>query len=288
MKYAWIHSHQKAFDVTVLCQLLEVTRSSYYAWSAQDKPSARTQENRLLSEKIKMIFTANKGRYGSRRIRCALLNQGYQISRRRVRRLMKALGLSCKTNRKFKHTTDSNHDLPIAPNLLNRDFSVAQANQVYVGDITYIPTQEGWLYLAVVIDLFSRQVVGWAMDKRMKAALVNDALLMALWKRKPPRGLIWHTDRGSQYASKSHRALLKAHGLKQSMSRKGNCWDNAVAESFFHTLKIELTHHEQFKTREEAKQKIFEYIEVYYNRVRMHSANDYLSPVDYEQAQENM
>ena len=267
--------------------MLGLTRSSYYDWSTQDQPSARTRENQLLSEKIKMIFTENKARYGSRRIRRVLLNQGHQISRRRVCHLMKALGLYCKTKRKFKYTTDSNHDLPIAPNLLNRDFSPAQPNQAYVGDITYIPTQEGWLYLAVVIDLFSRQVVGWSMDKRMKAALVNDALLMALWKRKPPRGLIWHTDRGSQYASKSHRALLKAHGLRQSMSRKGNCWDNAVAESFFHTLKIELTHHEQFKTREEAKQKIFKYIEVYYNRARMHSANDYLSPVDYEQAQEN-
>lgn len=158
-------------------------------------------------------------------------------------------------------------------------------NQVYAGDITYIPTNEGWLYLAVVIDLYSRQVVGWSMDKRMKTALVNDALKMAIRKRKPREGLIAHTDRGSQYASDSHRKLLKMYGIQQSMSRQGDCWDNAVAESFFHTLKTELTYHEIFNTREEAKQKIFEYIEIYYNRLRMHSANDYMSPVEFEMAQ---
>lgn len=198
---------------------------------------------------------------------------------------MRAQGLCCKTKGKFKQTTDSNHNLPIAPDLLQRDFSPATPNQVYVGDITYIPTQEGWLYLAVVLDLFSRQVVGWSMNERMKASLVNDALLMAIWKRKPGKGMISHTDRGSQYASHSHRELLELHGIKQSMSRKGNCWDNAVAESFFHTLKVELPHPENFKTREEAHQKIFHYIEAYYNRIRLHSANDYLSPVEYEKTQ---
>ncbi len=155
-----------------------------------------------------------------------------------------------------------------------------------MGDITYIETQEGWLYLAVVIDLYSRQVVGWSMDKRMKAKLVNDALLMAIWSRKPAKGLIWHTGRGSQYASDSHRKILKQHGVIQSMSGKGNCWDNAVSESFFHTLKTELVHHCNFKTREDAKQHIFEYIEVFYNRIRLHSANHYCSPVDYENSQE--
>ncbi len=152
-----------------------------------------------------------------------------------------------------------------------------------LGDITYIPTSEGWLYLAVVIDLFSRQVVGWSMKKHMRASLVNDALLMAIWKRKPEPGLIWHTDRGSQYASDSHRDLLKLHKIKQSMSQKGDCWDNAVAESFFHTLKVELIYQAKFRTIEEAKNAIFEYIEIYYNRIRMHSANDYMSPVEYEQ-----
>lgn len=285
VKYAWIKAHQHEFDTKLMCQLLAVSRSSYYSWLNQKTPSARALENKALSEKIKMLFIDNKCRYGSRWIRRALLNMGYQVSRRRVCRFMKEQNLCCKTKRKFKHTTDSNHQLPVVPNLLNRNFTAAKPNQVYVGDITYIPTLEGWLYVAVVIDLFSRQVVGWAMNKRMKASLVNNALLMAIWKRKPPRDLLWHTDRGSQYASHSHRSLLKEHGIIQSMSRKGNCWDNAVPESFFHTLKVELTHHEQFKTREDAKRAIFEYIEIYYNRVRMHSANDYLSPVEFEQTQ---
>jgi len=222
--------------------------------------------------------------YGTRRIRKILLRQGILISRRRVGKLMKEQGLNCKTKRKFKLTTDSKHPLPISPNLLERNFSSSAPDQKYVGDITYIWTGEGWLYLATVIDLFSRHVVGWAMDKQMKASLVNDALLMALWKRKPKCGLLWHTDRGSQYAADSHRQILQEYGIIQSMSRKGNCWDNSVAESFFHTLKTELTHHIEFKTREEAKKIIFEYIEVFYNRKRVHSANDYLSPVEYEQA----
>ncbi len=195
---------------------------------------------------------------------------GHIVSRRRIGRLMNQAGLACKTKKKFKATTDSKHNKPIAPNLLDRQFNVSQPDRYYVGDITYVATEEGGLYLAVVIDLFSRKVVGWSMDSRMKAQLVNDALLMALWKRKPERGLVWHTDRGSQYASDSHRAILKEHHVIQSMSRKGNCWDNSVSESFFHlcpfgyTLKTELTHQCQFRTREEAKQAIFEYIEVFY------------------------
>ena len=268
-----------------MCDVLKVSKSGYYSWANQAFPSVRSLENKKLSQEIHRIFLEHKGRYGSRRIRQVLLNKEYPVSRKRVCKLMRAQGLCCKTKRKFRQTTDSNHDLPIAPNLLKRDFSPAGPNQAYVGDITYIPTQEGWLYLAVVIDLFSRKVVGWSMNERMKASLVNDALLMAIWQRKPAKGLISHTDRGSQYASHSHRDLVKLHGIKQSMSRKGNCWDNAVAESFFHTLKTELTHHENFKTREEAKQEIFNYIEAYYNRSRMHSANDYLSPVAYEKTQ---
>lgn len=268
-----------------MCKLLKVNRSSYYDWRNQTHSSSRILENQQLSQVIKGVFTEHKGRYGSRRIRREMLKKGYQISRKRVCKLMKQQELYCKTKRKFKHTTDSNHNLPIAPNLVNRAFTPKQKNEVYVGDITYIPTQEGWLYLAVVIDLFSRQVVGWSMNKRMKASLVNDALTMAINKRKPPKGLISHSDRGSQYAANSHRALLTANGIIQSMSRRGNCWDNAVAESFFHTLKTELVHHENFKSREEAKQKIFYYIEAYYNRIRMHSANDYLSPVEFENQQ---
>lgn len=187
---------------------------------------------------------------------------------------MQIQGLQCKVKRRFKATTDSHHSLPIAPNLLNRELSPSAPNRCWVSDITYIPTREGWLYVAVVLDLFSRQIVGWAMDSNMKAALVNQALLMAIWKRKPPKGLISHSDRGSQYASNSHRKLLADFGILQSMSRAHDCWDNAVAESFFHTLKVELVHQTVFHTRQEAKDKIFEYIEVFYNRLRLHSAND--------------
>ena len=269
--------------VKPMCKCLAINRSAYYAW-CNSAPSAKRIEDQQLTEKIKVIFLNNKSRYGSRRIKEALNKDDLIISKRRVSHLMKEAGLYCKAKRKFKMTTDSKHNLPISPNLLQRNFTFSHPNQAYVGDITYIPTLEGWLYLAVVIDLFSRQVVGWSMKKHMRTSLVNDALLMAIWKRKPKRGFIWHTDRGSQYASSDHRALLKTHGVQQSMSRKGDCWDNAVAESFFHTLKVELIHQSKFKTIEEAKNTTFEYIEVYYNRLRMHSANDYLSPVEYERA----
>lgn len=245
----------------------------------------RKLEKQRLLEKIKMLFIESRNTYGTRRIRRSLFKEGIVASRKRIKKLMVEQGLYVKTKKKFKATTNSSHLLPIADNKLDRNFNPEKPNQVYAGDITYIDTEEGWLYLAVVIDLFSRQIVGWAMDKHMKAELVNSALLKAIWKRKPACGLVWHTDRGSQYASDSHRAIIKEHGIVQSMSRKGNCWDNAVSESFFHTLKTELIYHIKFKTREEAKQAIFEYIEVFYNRVRMHSANDYLSPVEYEQAQ---
>jgi transposase InsO family protein len=260
---------------------MTVSRSCYYAWLDAPK-TALEQENDQLTETLTALFEQGRGTYGTRRLKRKFAEQGSVVSRRRIARLMKDAGLWCKTKKKFKATTDSKHNQSIAPNLLKRQFTVSQPDRYYVGDITYIATQEGWLYLAVVIDLFSRKVIGWSMDKRMKAKLANDALLMALWKRKPAKGLVWHTDRGSQYAADSHRDILKDHHVTQSMSRKGNCWDNAVSESFFHTLKTELVHHEQFKTRDEAKLSIFEYIEVFYNRERSHSANGYLSPVDYE------
>ena len=267
--------------MTTLCRFFSVSRSAYYEWLDRS-PATLEKEDAELIEIIKDLFKIGRGNYGTRRLKKALMQKGWQVSRRRIARLMRLAGLSSKTMRKFKATTDSKHSLPIAPNLLDRQFSAEQPDLKYVGDITYIYTQEGWLYLAVVIDLFSRQVVGWSMSERMQAKLVNDALLMAIWKRKPGKGLIWHTDRGSQYASDSHRALLNEHGIIQSMSRKGNCWDNAVSESLFHSLKTELIHHQRYETRGEAKQDIFEYIEVFYNRERIHSANNYLSPVDYE------
>ena len=281
MKYAWITEQTKDFPVTVLCRFMDVSRSCYYDWLNSPK-TEREKENEALTEQLKKLFEDSRKTYGTRRLKRKLAEKGTHISRRRIGRLMKKAGLFCKTKRRFKATTNSRHNKRISPNLLEREFTVSQPDRYYVGDITYIATQEGWLYLAVVIDLFSRQIVGWSMDERMKAKLVNNALLMAIWKRKPMDGLLWHTDRGSQYASDSHRKILSDHNIIQSMSRKGNCWDNAVSESFFHSLKTELTHHCRFKTRVEAKQAIFEYIEVFYNRERLHSANDYLSPVDYE------
>ena len=263
---------------------MKVARSSYYEWLS-NRGCHRAKQDEELILMIKPIFEEGRNNYGSRSIKEKLELQGKRISRRRIIRLMKEASLVCKTRRKFKATTDSRHNRPVAPNILDRKFNVDQPNRYWAGDITYIPTNEGWLYLATVIDLYSRKVVGWSMSNHMKAELVNKALLMAIWKRKPPKGLVWHTDRGSQYVSDSHLKIIQQHHIVQSMSRKGNCWDNAVAESFFHTLKTELTHQHKFKTREEARNVIFEYIEVFYNRIRIHSTNNYLSPVEFEKIQ---
>jgi len=282
MKYAWIKKNQMNFKVSVMCRVLKVDRASYYHWVKSGCVIKKVDEK--LNELIEIIFTQGRGNYGTRPIKKALLERyGFIVSRRRIGAIMHDLGLKAKTKKRYKiNTTDSNHNLPIAPNILNRDFYASAPDEKYVGDITYIPTNEGWLYLATVIDLYSRKIVGWSMDDTMKTSLVNDALNMAIKNRKPPKGLIWHTDRGSQYASYLHKDLLEQNGIVQSMSRKGNCWDNAVAESFFHTLKTELVYHEIYETKAQANQSIFEYIEVFYNRQRMHSTNNYLSPVEYE------
>lgn len=264
-----------------MCRVLQVSRSGYYE-SLRRVPSGHNRSDELLRPEIKAAFVKGRKNYGTRRIKVELKKQDIIASRRRICRLMREEDLVVKTKRKFKVTTDSKHDKPIAPNLLEREFTVDTPDTVYVGDITYIPTREGWLYLAVVIDLFSRAVVGWAMSSRMTADLVNNALLMAIWKRKPAKGLISHSDRGSQYASETHRQIHIDHGIKASMSRKGNCWDNAVAESFFHTLKTELVYHIDFETRAEARTSIFEYIEVFYNRQRLHSVNGYEAPLVFE------
>jgi transposase-like protein len=224
VKYAWIKQHQGEFTVLSMCRFLQVLQSAYYDWLHRI-PSFREREDEQLSDILKKVFEKSRNTYGTRRLKIAMSHQGRSVGRRRISRLMKEAGLACKTKRRFKATTNSKHELPIAPNYLDRQFSIDQINQVYVGDLTYIHTLEGWLYLAVVIDLFSRQVVGWSMAAHMKTQLVNDALQMAIWKRKPDKGLLWHTDRGSQYASESHRQLLKQHGIRQSMSRKSNCWD---------------------------------------------------------------
>lgn len=283
MKYAWIEEQHKQndFDVSLMCEALGVNRSGYYAYKNTPVSMLETEDKHLIALVIKSFNESNQT-YGTARIQKDLQDWGEKVSRRRIGRLMKQAGLVCKTVKKFKATTNSKHNETISPNLLNRNFKVDAPNQVWVGDITYIWTDMGWLYLATVMDLFSRKVVGWSMANRMKTSLVNDAMLMAIWQRKPPKGLIWHTDRGSQYASKAHRALLDTHHIQQSMSRKGDCWDNAVAESFFHTLKTELVFHEHYKTREQAHASIFGYIEVFYNRKRRHSANNLMSPANFE------
>ena len=263
-----------------MCKVLKVSRSCYYRWLSIEK-----QEDTKLNNLIKNIFETSNSTYGTRRIKHQLVKDyGLIVSRRRIGKIMKKLGLVCKNKKRFRvKTTNSNHNFLIAPNRLNQDFFVTKPNQVYVGDITYIPTKQGWLYLAVVIDLFSRRVIGWSMDDTMKTSLVNDALLMAIQRRKPKPGLIWHTDRGSQYASDSHKQLLKKFGIIQSMSRKGNCWDNAVSESFFHTLKTELIYNSIFETKTQARIEIFSFIEIWYNRKRLHSYLDYMSPDEFEQ-----
>jgi len=259
-----------------MCKIIKVDKSSYYHWIKAGcvVNKVDTQLNSL----IQAIFIQGRNNYGTRRISDKLKElYGLIISRRRISSIMKDLNLKVKMKRKFKNTTDSNHNLPIAQNILNRDFYATNPNEKWVGDITYISTSEGWLYLATVIDLYSRRVVGWSMDD------VNDALKMAIEHRNPQAGLLWHTDRGSQYASYSHKDLLLKNNITQSMSRKGNCWDNAVAESFFKSLKNELIYQRYFYTKKQAKNEIFEYIEFYYNRIRSHSYLGNLSPARFEE-----
>jgi len=281
VKYAFIKAHREQFRVSRLCEILEVSRSGYYEWCGRPE-SARSREDRRLEEQVKASHERSRQTYGTRRIQRDLADAGERVSRARIGRLMRRQGLEAKARRRFKATTDSRHFLPVAENHLNRKFEVGKPDRVYVGDITYIPTAEGWLYLAVLIDLYSRMVVGWAMSARMSADLVNDALKMAIWKRRPPKALMVHHDRGSQYASTTYRQTLKEHQYVLSMSRKGNCWDNAPAESFFNTLKTELVHGCRFQSRNQAKQEIFEYIEVFYNRQRRHSSIGYQAPANYE------
>ncbi len=265
-----------------MCQLLEVSRSGYYEWLSHP-PSTPADADQEVQDKIQRYFAQGRGTYGTRRIKYLLTQDGLRVSRRRIGRVLAQAGLRCKTRRTFKAPRVSEQAQTIAPNQLNREFTVQDLDTIYVGDITYLPTGEGWLYLAVVLDLCSRAVVGWSMANHMRAELVNQALAMALCQRQPAAGLLMHTDRGSQYGADSYRQLLTQHEIQPSMSRKRNCWDNAVAESFFHTLKTELVYLEDFDTHEYAQTAVFEYIEVFYNRQRCHSANGYLAPLAYEQ-----
>lgn len=283
MKYVFIAAHRQEFHVRPMCRVLRVSPSGFHEWLGRPE-SHRDIENTRLTDRIKEIFKASDEVYGFRRVHDQLRQDGEKCSKRHVACLMKASGLRPKTVKKFKVTTDSKHNLPVAENLLDRQFVSDGPNQVWVSDITYIWTAEGWLYLGVVIDLFNRGVVGWSMSERINRELALDALDMAVRRRNPTPGLIHHSDRGSQYASGDYQKALEGCGMLCSMSRKGDCWDNAVAESFFGTLKTELVLHRRYRTRDEARRDIFEYIEVFYNRVRLHSTLGYLSPAQFEAA----
>jgi|LakMenE01Jun11ns_1017448.scaffolds.fasta_scaffold9769224_1 putative transposase len=268
--------HLGQFRLKALCQGLQVSRSGFFAWRK------RARKANPVDAAVKTAFETHKGRAGAPCLTGDVHALGIKVSERTVGRSLSRQGLRCHHKRKFKHTTDSKHQFPVAENLLNRNFTTSKPNQVWVGDITYLWTSEGWLYLATMIDLFSRQIVGWQMSNRIDQNLVNDALNAALINRGYPSGVMIHTDRGSQYCSYSFRKIVADKKLVQSMSRKGNCWDNAIAESFFATLKKQGVYGHVLKTRDQMKQHVFEFIEIYYNRVRRHSANGWLTPVEFE------
>jgi putative transposase len=282
MKYQFIENHRSAFAVEKMCRSLQISKSGYYSWRTRPK-SNRDQANEKLDHHIRTIYQQSKGTYGSPRITGALNNQNIHCSENRVARRMRKNNIKAKTKKRFKVTTHSKHTHPIAENLLGQDFTAQRPDQVWASDITYLWTREGWLYLAVILDLFSRRIVGWSLSHRLGQELVLNAFQQALWRRRPGPGVIFHSDRGVQYACTALRNLLQQHKFIQSMSGKGNCYDNAVVESFFHTLKTELVYFETYYTREDAQNSVFEYMETYYNRTRLHSTLNYCSPVEFEQ-----
>ncbi len=281
MRCEAIERHRGLYPLVMMCRLLAVRRSTYYAWRRRPE-SRRTKEDRRLVMEIELSHKASDRTYGSPRVHQDMQGKGIRCGVNRVARLMRERGIRAKQARRYKVTTDSNHSEPVAANLLDRQFDVAEPDRVWTADITYIWTREGWLYLAVILDLFSRRVVGWSMSNRIDGLLTLTALRKALWSRKAPPGLLHHSDRGSQYACADYRDELDEHGLICSMSRKGDCWDNAVSESFFKTLKVERVNDRDYWTREEAKTDINDYIERFYNRKRRHSYLGYISPVEYE------
>lgn len=281
MRYRVIQEHDRRYPIRLMCRALAVSAAGYYAWRSRPESSRFIQTRTLLSS-IRVIHRESRETYGSPRIWSALVKQGHRVGEHRVARLMRQNGIRAKTVTKWRATTSSSHGLPVAANTLDRQFRASQPNRVWAGDITYVWTREGWLYLAVLLDLYSRAVIGWAMGPRLTGALTEQALRMALTTRQPTAGLLHHSDRGSQYAARSYQQLLTMHGITASMSRKGNCWDNACVESFFGTLKRELVYQRQYATRSDATQDIFEYIEVFYNRNRRHSMLGYQSPAEYE------
>jgi len=282
VKYSFITQHKNTYPISLQCQVLGVKRSGYYHYQSSQASKPDDSKHQEMLDWVKDIAESSGYSYGSRRMKRALNALSFPVSRNKARKLMQEAGVQARQRKKYKVTTNSNHKQPVYENLVERQFDVPKTDQVYAADITYVWTQEGWLYLAVVIDLCSRKVVGWSMSSRMKAQLVCDALKMSIWQRRPKAGLIHHSDRGSQYASRDFRRLLKAHGIKGSMSRKGDCWDNAVVESFFGSLKQERVQWRSYQTRYEAQQDILNYISMFYNSQRLHSYLDYTSPNDYE------
>jgi putative transposase len=283
--FAFIEDHKETWPVRLMCDALEVSPAGYYAWLGRP-PSFQQQRREALLVLIRGVHAEAKGRYGSPRVHAALAGSDGARSVNTVAKIMRDNDIRAKSARKFRcKTTDSNHALPVSANVLDREFDPEGPNQAWVADITYIPTREGWLYLAVVEDLYSRMVVGWSMSESMESRLVVDALEMAVQRRLPGEGLLAHSDRGSQYASEHYQLLLGKHGIECSMSAVGQCWDNAPAESFFASLKKELVHDEDYQTRQEARASIFEYVEVFYNNKRLHSSLGYVTPAAYEQSQ---
>jgi putative transposase len=282
MKFAFIKEHLLSYPIRLVCRVLEVSRSGYYAWLKRPA-SARETRRAELAVKIREVHEQNRRVYGSPRVHRQLLIQGESVCENTVAAVMKDQQIRAKTKRKYVPcTTDGNHACAVAANVLDRQFTADFPNQKWAADITYIPTDEGWLYLAGVMDLCSRKIVGWSMDDHMRTGLVSDALQMAIIHRSPGEGLLHHSDRGVQYASDDYQHLLQSHKMEVSMSGKGDCWDNAAMESFWSTLKNEMVHHEQYATREQARQSIFEYIEIFYNRQRLHSSIGYVSPEAFE------
>jgi transposase InsO family protein len=281
MRYRAIQEHDRRYPIRLMCRALAVSPAGYYAWRERPE-SRRAAANRTLLSAIRVLHQESRETYGSPSIWDALSKQGHAVGKHRVARLMRQDGIRAKTVKKWRATTQSQHRFPVAANTVNRQFTVESPNRVWAGDITYVWTTEGWLYLAVLLDLYSRRVIGWAMGQRLTGELAEQALRMALTNRQPRAGLLHHSDRGSQYAAMNYQQVLTRHGITPSMSRKGNCWDNACVESFFGTLKRELVYHRHYATRDEAKQDIFEYLEVFYNRQRRHSTLGYDSPAEYE------
>lgn len=284
MKYEFIQRHRATHSVGMMCQILAVSRSGYYNWDDRT-PSQRAQTNAALVGEIRRVYERSRGVYGSPRVTAELRAHGNRCGRHRVANLMRKHGIYAKTKRKFKVTTKANKEVPDARDLVKQHFVAEQPNQLWTSDITYLWTREGWAYLAVFLDVFSRRIVGWAMSARLTTELVTEAFKNALCQRHVARGLIVHTDRGSQYTSKEFQAALSAEGALFSVSESGNCYDNAITESFFHTFKTELIYFNRYETRNEARQSTFEYIEIFFNRKRRHSALNYATPLEFENQQ---